>query len=160
MQYFQNGDTNNNVLLEQQKILEEKKRERNKKIKRIFRKVLPFIITFIIISAIVVSIVFLCKYYKKELMDTQSYDMFDIKIDNDELYYSYLWKDSKLERKVVYKSDLYSKIYISDTDKNYVVVEDWGRKGEVKKKKITRYYFTKKKYNELVEKFKWEKETN
>ncbi len=162
MQNFQNDYTKNNIIQEQQKLLEEKKKERNKKFKAIFKAIIPYIIIILVISSIIATIVFLCKHFKKNLMDTNSYDFFEMEINAEEnkVYYSYLWKDNKLEKCSIYNTDLHTKIYISDNNKNYIVVEDWGRNGKVINKKVVKFYFTEDKYYELVKEFEWEDETN
>lgn len=169
MQQFENKSNNNNndtVFSERQELIEKKRKERNQKIKNVIMKIIPFVAVIVAIVIIVNLIMIAHKHFKKELMATKEFELFDIRIDtdNDRLYYSFLYsyEDEKNKLEKDYNTDSYilSELYLSDNDKNYVVVEIWGRQGKVKKKKITKFYFTEEQYKKMHDKFDWKKDTN
>lgn len=169
MQQFENKSDSNDattVFSEREELIEKKRKVRNEKIKEILKKVFPFFITIVAIVIIVNLFIIAHKHFKKELMATEEFELFDIKIDADDnrLYYSYLYsyqdEKNKLEKDSHSDYHILSNLYISDDDRNYVVVEIWGRQGKVKKKKITKYYFSEEQYKKMYDKFEWKEDTN
>ena len=84
------------------------------------------------------------KYFKKYLIETKKYDIYECRFDNfeEQFIYQYLWIDNKIETDCINLSKYLDKVYLSTNYKNYVEVENWGRNGKVTDKKVTKFYLT------------------
>lgn len=109
---------------------------------------------------IIGTVVFCSLYFKAVPISENSYEIFDISENfaEDTLYFSYLNSEKKLKKCKFYSNTLLNKLYLTDEDKTYVVVQSFGRNGKITKEVVTKFFCNKNKYNDLSITFSWSKE--
>lgn len=122
------------------------------------------VILLSILTIIILILQLISSIPKKELISTESYDVYELKIRENEansyyeVYYSYLDNENKIIQKKIYAHDLFNIIYLSE--KNQITIEYYGRNGKISKNKLVKFHITDEKLKEFAKTFNWEFSTN
>lgn len=118
---------------------------------------------FIFVIVFICVIIFCNLYFSERLISTRTYEVFDIIIEpqtlisNNTVYFSYTDINKKLEKDKLTADQLLRKLYISNNEKPYVVIENFGSEGRIQRKVITQFICNKKQYEKFKESFSWDK---
>ena len=90
---------------------------------------------------------------KKDLLSTETYEIYELTPDDDYIYFSYVDKDNKIYKDYEGAYEIKKILYMDE--KNQVTIEKWGRNKKVKKVKLIKFHLDEKTYKELSEKYEW-----
>lgn len=119
---------------------------------------------YIFAISFICTIIFCCLFFSEKLISTKTYEVFDIIIESPDnilrdkvVYFSYINMDQKLIKDKINADKLLRNLYISNDEKSYIQVENWGCQGKIKKEVITKFICSKSQYEEFKKSFYWDK---
>lgn len=118
--------------------------------KKILKIILPI---FLALTVVIILISLISKIPKKELISTNTYDLYEFSSDDDYIYFSFIDENQKINKEYVSEYEISKKIYMGE--KNQITIEYWGRNGKVSTAKLIKFYLDEKTYKNLSSKYEW-----
>lgn len=131
------------------------RKETRKHIKNFILKNLALFLLVLAIGLLIYVIVGTINYSSTStLIGEKKYKIVELHSneDGDILYYSYVTKDKQIKSNQYHLYDFDEKLYSSNTDNSYIILEEWGHDGKVEKEKLIKLYVSEKMYADAYKK--------
>ena len=112
-----------------------------------------FLSIFISLSIIFGIIQFIRFTPTKELISTETYDIYEITTKDQTIYFTFIDDCQKINKMYYPHQRIFRMLYLGE--KNQVTIEKWEYNGKVKKTKVTKFYLDEKTYKKFSQEFKW-----
>ena len=123
----------------------------NYKKKKIF---ITLLIAFVILSFILGIIQFIRSIPPKELISTETYDIYELTVKDNRIYFSFIDDEKKINKNHYPTDTIFRNLYLGE--KNQVTIEKWGRNGKITKVKFIKFHLDEDTYKKFSKEFQWE----